>query len=167
MGRLLHLFFIYIGAMQKDKVLQLIDEKLAQIEEAEKKNALKGNLNFGLHLHLYRQSPYLPAFEKKRKRLHNFLWLETFLIPFVLVGISSDLWEKFFDSPFIVVTGVFVLSAISGLFFVYLPLHALIANANSAQKEVKKMMLHDLRQKVEALDEANEKAEQKNVVNSF
>lgn len=167
MGLLLHLFFIYIRLMQKEKVLQLIDEKLAQIEEAEKKNALKGNLNFGLHLHLYRQSPYLAEFEKKRKRLVNFLWFETFLIPLMLVGISSDLWEKFFDNPILVIVGVLVLSAVSGLFFIYLPLHALIANANSVQKEVKRLMLHDLRQKVEALDEFTEKEVHKTAVDSF
>lgn len=167
MGLLLHLFFIYISCMQKEKVLQLIDEKLAQIEEAEKKNAVKGNLNFGLHLHLYRQSPYLADFEKKRKRLRNFLWFETFFIPLMLVGISSDLWDKFFDSPFIVVAGVLVISAVSGLLFVYFPLYALIANANSVQKDVKKLMLHDLRQKVEALDEFSEKAVQKTGVGSF
>jgi hypothetical protein len=48
-----HLF--YFRTMLKEEVLKLIDEKLQQIEEAETKNMLNGNLNFGLHLHLYRQ----------------------------------------------------------------------------------------------------------------
>lgn len=145
-----HLF--YFRAMQKGEVLKLIDEKLQQIEEAETKNRFTGNLNFGLHLHLYRQSPYLKEFEKKRKMLRDFIWIETFTIAFMLVGLNSDLFDKITENPFKAIVGMLVVSAVSGLFFVYFPLRFLIANANSTQKEVKKMMLHDLHQKIEALD---------------
>jgi hypothetical protein len=146
--------------MQKEHVLQLIDEKLAQIEEAETKNLLNGNLNFGLHVHLYRQSPYMKDFEKKRKQLRAFIWVDTFIIAFMLVGINSDLFDKISQNPFKAIVGIIVLSVVSGLLFVYYPLRSLVATANSTQKEVKKLMLYDLRQKVEAL-EANEMAAQK------
>jgi len=153
--------------MQKEKVLQLINEKLAQVEEAEKKNALTGNLNFGLHLHLYRQSPYLKDFEKKRQLLHRFILLETFFIPLMVIGIDSNTFDKIAESPFTAILGIIAIAAVAGFFFVYFPLRMLIAFSNSTQKEVKKMMLHDLRQQVETLDDVSEMAAQKNVAGSF
>lgn len=126
---------------------------MQQIEETETKNVLYGNLNFGLHLHLYRQSPHLKDFEKKRKQLRTFIWLETFFISFMLIGLNSDLFDKIAENPFKAIAGLLILSAVSGLFFVYFPLRSLVASAKSTQKEVKKLMLHDLRQKVEVMEE--------------
>lgn len=153
--------------MQKQTVLQLIDEKLAQIEEAETKNRLAGNLNFGVHLHLYQQSPYLKGFEKKRKQLRTFIWMETFFIAFLLVGLNSSLFDKIAENPFKAIVGLLVSSAVSGLFFVYWPLRSLVAYTNSTQKEVKKLMLHDLRQKVESLEEVSGPVVQKTGAGSF
>lgn len=53
--------------MKKELVIEMIDEKMKQMEEASAKNILSGNLNFGLHLNLYKDSPYKEALLKKKK----------------------------------------------------------------------------------------------------
>jgi Na+/melibiose symporter-like transporter len=92
--------------------------------------------------------------------LRTFIWLETFFISFMLVGIQSNMFDKIAENPFKAIAGLLVVSAMSGLFIVYFPLRTLVASANSTQKEVKKLMLHDLRTKVQAL-EVSEKGVQK------
>jgi archaellum component FlaF (FlaF/FlaG flagellin family) len=51
--------------------------------------------------------------------------------------------------------------------FIYPILRSLVRDVNSAQNEVKRLMLHDLHQKVEAMDEVSGPVVQKNAVGSF
>ncbi len=159
MGLWLHLF-LYIRIMQKEKVLQLIDEKLNQIEEAEKVNIWKGKLSFGVHQHVYKDSPYLPVILKKRKGINRRILIATFAIPVIvlLFEFSYGDWQE--ESIWKTVVKLLLSSLFTGGIFIYGMLLSLVNDTNSAQKEVKKLMLHDLRQKVEAI-EVNEKEVQK------
>lgn len=152
--------------MQKENVLQLIDEKLAQIEEAETKNKLNFNLNFGVHLHLYRQSPYLPPFLKKRKIVRRSILFNSFLLPLIMVLGQDHTWELFEANALKAVLQIFGTVVSTGLIFNYIILHTLVAYANSTQKDVKMLLLHDLRQKVEAMEETSDRVVQKTGVAS-
>ena len=136
--------------MDKESVIRIIDDKLKKIEEANIKNISKGSLNFGVHLDDYKNSPQLQAILKKRKRLITLLWVESFLIPATVIIISSDAFEGS------LIKGIMLLlvgSLFAGLIFVYFPLHSLISYSNDMQKDVKKMMLEDLKNKIEELPE--------------
>lgn len=167
MGLLLHLFFIYISCMQKEKVLQLIDEKLAQVEEAEKASMWKGKLNFGVHLNVYKDSPYMPAFLKKRKGLNRRLLIGALVIPVIvlLFSMSYGSWPE--ESLLKTVVKLLLNALFTGGILIYGMLHSIVQGVNDAQQDVKKMMLRDLRQKVEALEEVSEKVVQKTGVGSF
>ena len=138
--------------MQKREVLQLIDEKLEQVEEAEKVNIWKGKISFGVHLHVYQHSPYLPLIIKKRKLIQRLILAETFLIPLIILTLSFGYADKADQSFWKAVVMVLVNALFLGGLFVYGLLRSLVRDTISAEKEVKKMMLHDLRQKVEALE---------------
>ncbi len=136
--------------MNKDAIIKIINEKIQQVEEANTKNILSGNLNIGVHLNLYKGSPYILPLLKKKKRLTTLLWVESFLIPATIIIISSDVFEGS------VIKGIMLLlvgSLIAGLIFVYFPLYGLISYSNDMQKDVKKMMLEDLKNKIEGLPE--------------
>ena len=145
-----HLF--YFRVMQKQEVLQLIDEKLQHLEETEKVNIWQGKISFGVHLPLYNNSPFLQAFLKKKKLIQRLIVFETFFLPFLVLTLSTGFWERleaaFWKTIVVLLVNVFFL----GLIFIYGSLRSLVRESISAQKEVKKMILHDLRQKVEALD---------------
>jgi hypothetical protein len=79
------------------------------------------------------------------------LWVESLFIPFFLMFIRGDITDKIATEPLKTIFGMVVLSVIGGLFFVHFPLRALITQANTAQKEVKKMMLEDIKQQVQEL----------------
>lgn len=138
--------------MQKAQVLQLIDEKLQQIEEAEKKNLLNGNLNFGVHMNVYKDSPIMPQFLKKRKVLLRLLLLECFLLPLFIKMSPSSTWDQLEANTLKTVVMILGTTVFNGLILFYFFLPSLVAQTNNTQKEVKKMILQDLRQKVEALE---------------
>jgi hypothetical protein len=134
--------------MDKERVIRIIDDKLKKIEEANTKNILKGSLNVGVHLDDYKDSTQLQTILKKRKRLNTLLWVETFSIPALVIITFSDVLDGSF------IKGILLLlagSLFAGLIFVYLPLHGLISFSNDMQKDVKKMMLEDLKNKIQEL----------------
>lgn len=150
--------------MQKAQVLKLIDEKLKQLEEAEKASIWDGKLNFGVHLNVYKDSPYMPAFLKKRKGLNRLILVTAFLIPVLVLSFSYDWLEESFWKTIIkiLLNALFI-----GGIFIYSILRSLVRDANNAQLEVKRLMLHDLRQQVEALEEVPDQlAPKKTVVTS-
>lgn len=167
MGLSLHLFFIYFGAMQKANVLQLIDEKLKQLEEAEKASLWKSKLSFGVHLNVYKDSPYMPAFLKKRKGLNRRLLIGALVIPVIvlLFSMSYGSWPE--ESLLKTVVKLVLNALFTGGILIYGMLHSIVQGANDAQQDVKKMMLRDLRQKVEALEEVSGQEAPKNAVGSF
>ena len=139
--------------MQKEKVLQLIDEKLQQIEEAEKATIWRGKLNYGVHQNVYKDSPYMPTFLKKRKSLNRLILFTAFAIPILVHTLS------FGDGPDESILKTIIKILLNALFvggiFIYSFLRSLVRDTNSVQQEVKKMMLHDLRQKVEVMEEVS------------
>lgn len=137
--------------MQKENVLQLIDEKLAQLEEAEKAGIWEGKINFGVHFNMYKDSLYMPAFLKKTKTVNRLLLFEAFAIPVLVFTLSFGNWPE--ESIWKTVIKVLLNALFIGGIFIYGMLRSLVQEANSAQKEAKKLMLHDLRQKVESLHE--------------
>lgn len=148
-----HLF--YFRVMQNQKVLQLIDEKLQQLEEAEKDNVWKTKISFGVHLEVYRQSPYFHAFIKKKKLVQRLLIFQTFALPILVLtlsfGFNSQPETGFWKTVGLILINAFFVGAI----FIYGILRSLVRDTISTENEVKKMMLHDLRQKVAAMEEVS------------
>jgi len=138
--------------MKKELVIQMIDEKMKQMEEASSKNILTGNLNFGLHLNLYKESPFREALLKKKRNLNILLLVQTFTITAVMIIIFSNVFEGSFLKG---ITLFIVETILTGFIFVYYPLQGLIVYANDVQKEVKKIILEDLKNKINKLPEEN------------
>lgn len=157
--------FIYIGAMQKKSVLQLIDEKLKQLDETEKESIWKGKLNFGVHLNVYKDSPYLASVLKKRKFINRLIFFEAFAIPILVHSFGSSIWSE--ESIWKTIIKILLSALFVGGVFIYTILRSLVNDTNSAQNEVKRLMLHDLRQKVEMLEEVSDPAVQKTGAGSF
>jgi hypothetical protein len=130
----------------------IIDAKLKELEQAQKHNTLKGNLNFGVVVNNYIKNNHLPSFLKKRKTLIQILWIETFFIPLFLLFTGGDITEKIAAQPVKAIAGIIALTLIGGLFFVHFPLRSLIAQANEAQHEVKKMILEDIKNQIQELE---------------
>jgi hypothetical protein len=136
---------------EKEKVLQIIDEKLRQLEEADKKNTSRGNFNFGIHLNVYENAPRLPIVLKKKKRLKKMLWVQTFFVSFFMVGIYTDFLGKMDEHFLKALVSLVLMGAMGGLIFVYFPMRTMVVETNDLQAEVKKMILEDVKQQVEAL----------------
>ena len=139
--------------MQKESVLQLIDEKLQQIEEAEKANFWNGKISYGVHQNVYKDSPYMPRFLKKRKGLNRAILIQAFLIPVMVLSFSYDWLE---ESLWKTIIKILLNALFIGGIFIYSFLRSMVQHANNAQLEVKRLMLHDLRQKVAAMEEVRE-----------
>ena len=144
--------------MQKRQILQLIDEKLQQVEETEKVNIWQGKISFGVHLPLYQHSPYLQPFLKKKKVIQRLIIFETIFIPILVLTFSTGFTEKLEEAFWKTIIIVLVNALFVGFLFIYGALRSLVRDTISAQKEVKKMMLHDLRQKIEAMEEVSDRA---------
>ena len=138
--------------MQKNELLQLIDDKLAQLNEAEKATKWDDKLRYGVHLNLYRQSPFMEAFLKKRKNVQRQILFATFAIPILVFLWDSGFYEQWEQNPWKVVVMLLVNTLFSGLIIIYGLMRSVARTTNSAQSEVKKMMLFDLRQKVEQME---------------
>ena len=129
-----------------------------QVEEAEKANLWKEKLNFGVHLNVYKDSPYMPSFLKKRKTISRLILFEAFAIPILVHTFGSSEWSE--ESIWKTIIKILLSALVVGGIFIYTILRSLVNDTNSVQNDVKKMMLHDLRQQIEAL-ETNETAVQK------
>ena len=138
--------------MQKNEVLQLIDEKLAQLQEAEKRNKWNERLSFGVHLQAYRQSPFMEAFLKKRKQLQREILLTSFGIPMMFYLLDSKFYDQLQENFLKAAVFLLVNTIFWGLVLRFAFIRAVALHTNNAQHEVKKMMLTDLRQKIEQLE---------------
>ncbi len=132
--------------MEKEVIIRIIDDKIKKIEEAQIKNTLIGSLNFGVHVNDYVHSAHLQTVLKKRKKLIIFLWLETFSIALMMIIILAGIFEKFENNLWKAIVAIIMLSLLTGLIFIYFPLRHLIAETNSVQAEVKKMILEDIKE---------------------
>ncbi len=133
-------------------MLHLIDDKLAQLEAAEKATKWSGKLSYGVHLDVYRQSPFWAAFLKKRKSVHQQIWFAAFAIPLIIYLWSSHFYEQLEQNIWKALVMLLVNTLFFGLIFIYGTLRSVARTTNSAQNEVKKMMLTDLRQKIEQME---------------
>lgn len=135
--------------MHKNEVLRLIDEKLQQVEEAEKATKWNDKVIYGVHLQAYKQSPLLQPFLKKRKNLKTQMLLMSIMEPLMAYLLGFDFYGKLEQNPWIALIGLIGNAVFIGLVAYSTTMVSLVRDINKAQNDVKKMMLLDLREKIE------------------
>ena len=125
---------------------QYIEQRLDDLDK--EKDAMhmiwKGKLSFGLD---EKEFGHLKAWKnliKRKKSLVKWLWFDAFFLSLFIIGITTDIIEKFAENWLKALFGLILLSLLVMLFFVISAYFNLFVKFRDTEREVRKLIYQDM-----------------------
>lgn len=131
---------------QSGFIEQYIDGKLAELDQQKELDTIwqKERFSFGMEAKKFAHLPAWKNLVAKKKQLISWTWLNAFFLSFMVVAISTEIWDKFQINWIKALVYWLLLSGIIMLFYVFSSFYSLFFRFRQTESEVRKLIYQDI-----------------------
>ena len=135
--------FVFMSEQLIQKYVQL---KLEELEQ--KKDMQHGQLSFGMSSKKFGHLPAWKDIVRRKKKMITAIWVNAFLVSLMVIGMTSEVWDKFEENWIKAIVGWIILSAFSMLFYVIWSYYSMFIQFRKTEREVRKLIYQDILQQL-------------------
>lgn len=137
--------------MEKNDLKNYLEQRLQELEKKKDMEDVtyKGKFSFGLPSKDYAHLPAWNSLKKQKSIMVRLVWIEGVFLSLTVVGMTSDIWDKFSENWWKALLAYILLSFVVLIFFILLTYFNLFTQFRQTEREIRKLIYQDILHKME------------------